>query len=310
MDLGSIPDYRSRGIYVPVGHVGRRFKGQSSCPDQALYRTARRMASVREELVRFLGEVETFLTDMPALLLDVPVDDVDRVTLSAEWLLRDVLLIEHILPHPYSGELVDCVCEIVATAQDAADKKKLARRRGRPALDIPEDQLSMLLEHQFSIADIARMMNVSARTVRRQILQYNLESYTEYSALTDSQLDEITSQFVHANPFSGRVSYQEFLRSTGLRVQQSRVRESLRQVDQRGMERRFRQALHRRQYSVCMPNILMATINLCIGGLWCMVGLMGIRGWWFSLKHRLTTKQQLCWHHFWRGLTTMAFLQE
>ena len=208
---------------------------------------------MREELVRFLGEVETFLTGMPALLLDVPVDDVDQ---SAEWLLRDVLLIEHILPHPYSGELVDCVCEIVATAQEAADKKKLARRRGRPALDIPEDQLSMLLEHHFSIADIARMMNVSARTVRRRILQYGLESYTEYSALTDSQLDEITSQFVHANPFSGRVSYQGFLRSTGLRVQQSRVRESLRRVDQRGMERRFRQALHSRQYSVCMPNSL------------------------------------------------------
>ena len=34
VDLGSIPDYWSRGIDVAVG---RRFKGQSSCPDQALY---------------------------------------------------------------------------------------------------------------------------------------------------------------------------------------------------------------------------------------------------------------------------------
>lgn len=74
--------------------------------------------------------------------------------------------------------------------------------------------------------------------------------------MTDQQLDEITSHFVHNNPCSGRVSYQGFLRSTGLRVQHSRIRESLRRVDERGMERRFRQALRHRQYSVCMPNSL------------------------------------------------------
>lgn len=114
----------------------------------------------------------------------------------------------------------------------------------------------MPLEHQFSIADIARMVSVSARTARRRMLQYGLESSTAYSTLTDSQLDEITSQFVHNNRYSGRVSYQGLLRSVGLRVQQSRVRESLRRVDERGMKRHFRQALHHRQYSVCMPNSL------------------------------------------------------
>ena len=105
----------------------------------------------------------------------------------------------------------------------------------------------MLLEHQFSISDIGRMLNVSARTIRRRVLQYGLESSTAYSSLSDSQLDEITSHFVHSNPYSGRVSYQGFLRSAGFRVQHSRVRESLRRVDERGIERWFRQALHCRQ---------------------------------------------------------------
>ena len=214
------------------------------------------MVYVRQEIDRFLSEVESVLTDIPALLPSVAVDDVDRLLLSAEWLLRDVLLIEHLLPCPYGSELVDSVCEVVASAQKEADQRKLAKRRGRPAIDVPEDQLLMLLEHQFSIADIARMVSVSARTVRRRVLQYGLESSTAYSTLTDSELDEITSQFVHNNPYSGRVSYQGFLRSAGLRVQQSRVRESLRRVDERGMKRCFRQALHRRQYSVCMPNSL------------------------------------------------------
>lgn len=210
---------------------------------------------VRDEIHRFLEEVEAVLTEIPALLNRVEVD-VDRILLSAEWLLRDLVMMEHFLPRPHCTELVGFVSDVVAGVQREADQRKLARRRGRPAIDIPEDQLAMLLEHRFSIADIARMMGVSARTIRRRVLQYGLESVTAYSTLTDHQLDEITAQFVHSNPYSGRVSYQGYLRSVGLHVQQSRVRGSLGRVDRRGMERRFRQVLHRRRYDVCMPNSL------------------------------------------------------
>ena len=41
------------------------------------------------------------------------------------------------------------------------EQRKLRQRRGRPAIDVPEEQLAMLLEHHFSMADIAHMMNVS-----------------------------------------------------------------------------------------------------------------------------------------------------
>ena len=146
--------------------------------------------------------------------------------------------------------------DVLAFVQEEVDRRKLRQRRGSPAIGIHEEQLAMLLEHHFSMADIARMMNVSARTIRRRILQFGLEGSTAYSDLSDAQLDEITTQFGHTNPYSGRVSYQGFLHSVGLRVQQSRVRESLIWTDPRGMERRFRNALHRRQYSVCMPNSL------------------------------------------------------
>jgi transcriptional regulator GlxA family with amidase domain len=71
---------------------------------------------------------------------------------------------------------VDSVGEVVTDVQKEADRRKLARRRGRPAIEIAEDQLAMLIEHRFSLADIARMMNVSARTIRRRVLQYGLES--------------------------------------------------------------------------------------------------------------------------------------
>ena len=211
--------------------------------------------AVRQQIDLFLGEVDAVLTEIPALLRSVHVD-VERILLSAEWLLRDVLLIDELLPRPHGDDLVTAVSDVVASVQEEADRRKLVRRRGRPTIDIPKDQLAMLLEHHFTMADIARMMSVSARTIRRRVLQYGLETSTSFSALSDTQLDEITVPFVHTNPYSGRVSYLGFLHSAGLRIQQSRVRESLSRVDQRGMERRFRQALHRRQYSVCMPNSL------------------------------------------------------
>ena len=211
--------------------------------------------AVRREIDLFLGEVIDVLTEIPVLLQNVHVD-VERVLLSAEWLLRDVLLIEELLPPPYGEELVSAVSEVLAGVQEEVDRRRLGQRRGRPTIDIPEDHLAMLLENHLSIADIARMLHVSSRTIRRRVLQYGLEGFTAYSDLSDSELDEITAQFVHRNPYSGRVSYQGFLRSAGLRIQQARVRESLSRVDRRGMERRFRRVLHRRKYSVCMPNSL------------------------------------------------------
>jgi hypothetical protein len=126
--------------------------------------------------MRFFAEIEAALTEISYMLSVISDNDVDRVLLSAEWLLRDVLLIEHLLPGSYGSELVDSVGEVVTDVQKEADRRKLARRRGRPAIEIAEDQLAMLIEHRFSLADIARMMNVSARTIRRRVLQYGLES--------------------------------------------------------------------------------------------------------------------------------------
>lgn len=46
------------------------------------------------------------------------------------------------------------------------------------------------------------------------------------------------------------------LRGMGLRVQRSRVRDSLMRIYPRGIETRFRQALHQRRYNVSMSNSL------------------------------------------------------
>ena len=46
--------------------------------------------------------------------------------------------------------------------------------RGRPKISIKHEQLFYLLDNQFCCADIARMLNVSLRTVRRRMSELGL----------------------------------------------------------------------------------------------------------------------------------------
>ena len=74
----------------------------------------------------------------------------------------------------------------------------------------------------------------------------------------------IPRQFLDTYPNSGMSSLVGFLRGMALRFQRSSVGDSLVRTDPRGIEAQFRQALHLRQYSVCMSNsfgILTDTIN-------------------------------------------------
>ena len=231
--------------------------------------------SLSQELDDFLQEVETVLTAIPIDLEDTRVD-LDRVLMSAEWLLRDIMQIEHKIP---DGEaLTTAVSEVMSNVQAAVDQSTVQHRRGRPAIDIPEEQLELLLEHHFTEADIARMMQVSPRTIRR-IIQYGFETFTTYSDISDSGLDEITTNFVQSHPYSGKCSYQGFLCSAGLHIQHARVQESLRQVGSRAMDRRFRLALYRRRYSVCMPNSLWHIDGHHKLIRWCIVVHGGIDGY-------------------------------
>lgn len=83
-----------------------------------------------------------------------------------------------------------------------------------------------------------------------------LQEVACYSEIDSTDLDVITRQFVGIHPNSCVRSLTGFLRGMGLRIQCSRVRESLMRIDPRGVQARFRRALHRRQYNVCMSNSL------------------------------------------------------
>ena len=48
------------------------------------------------------------------------------------------------------------------------------QRRGRPAFDIKEEQLSFLLDGGFTVSTIALLFKVSTRTVERRMALYGL----------------------------------------------------------------------------------------------------------------------------------------
>lgn len=173
----------------------------------------------------------------------------------AEKLIKDMVSIEDLLLG-YGDALIEGAAGIARTIQHSIDNCRHHRVRGRPMISISEEHLSILLEHHFTNTAIARLFNVSPRTIRRRIVEYGLENEASYSDISDCELDIFTGQFVKMHPFSGQRSLEGYLRSLGLRIQRYKLRNSLMRVDPSGVCERLRRSLHRRKYSVPMPNSL------------------------------------------------------
>ena len=212
-------------------------------------------ASNDEELIEFLLEVEQTILEIQQTF-DTTTEDGGGILLQAEMLLRDVVLFEGLLHSPGGEVMVQAVADVVRTVQNHVDEGYRQHATGRPQIPISEEQLVTLLDLHFSNVDIANMLQVSPRTVRRRIIQYGLQEEASFTEVSDTDLDTITRQFVDTHPNSGERSLAGYLRGIGLRIKRSSVRESLFRVDPRGVQTRFRQALHRRCYHVCMPNSL------------------------------------------------------
>ena len=130
-----------------------------------------------------------------------------------------------------------------------------ARPVGRPAVDIPENQLRFLVEHNFRTTDIAQLFGCSCRTIVRRLKEFDIE-HNVYTGIDDSRLDAMVSDIAARLPCCGIRSIQSMLRANGIVLQRERVRESLYRVDPVGMQDRLRYRLHRRQYNVPHPNSL------------------------------------------------------
>ena len=152
---------------------------------------------------------------------------------------------------------------------------------GRPPYDIPQSQLEALIELGFSYAAIARMLNVSPRTLRRRRAEFGLPAGRLYSDISDHHLDQLVGEILQVRmcvqaiilsvviaslkfvpllsqttPAAGLQMVTGALRGRGIVVQRRRILESLRRLDPVSRSLQRLTTTYRRAYSVPGPNAL------------------------------------------------------
>ena len=117
------------------------------------------------------------------------------------------------------------------------------------------EQLQFLIDRRFSVREIASLLGVGVRTVERRMHEFGLSVRSSYSTITDAELDLAVESILRSFPNAGYKRMSGFLTSRGLRVQQNRIRSSMRRVDPRGCLLRSLEmnTLYRRCYRVYGP---------------------------------------------------------
>ena len=126
-------------------------------------------------------------------------------------------------------------------------------RPGRPRCAVSEDQLQHLFEIGFSATNIAGMLGVSVRTIRRRMDDIGLRVSDLYSTLPDNELDVIVNEILINFPNTGYRMMAGHLRRRGIRVQQYRIRDSLHRIAPASIATRWHTSIRRRVYSVRSP---------------------------------------------------------
>ena len=191
----------------------------------------------------------------------------DSHRVQLELLFRELVAVDVL--HNSDSDVstaVDLVREALSIIQDLSERHgqgcsddryqapvMFKRAPGRPSFYIPREQLAYLLENRFTCPQIAEVLGVSLRTVRRRMTEYGLTSRMYYTNISDVQLDEIVREIQHAFPTCGNTQMQGHLISRGIRVQQHRIRESQRRVDPAGSVMRQLRIISRRRYHVSGP---------------------------------------------------------
>ena len=177
---------------------------------------------------------------------------------GAELLLQVSVLLEPLLPEEHRADVTREIQHLLSEMLSQYEHDfhcTMIRGRGRPPLEIPEDQLRFLLENDFKIRDIAGIFACSTRTIQRRMRDYGIDP-NHFSDISDSHLDEVVGELAVRLPDCGIRSVQSMLKANGVILQRERVRQSLHRVDPTGMQTRLRRRLRRRQYQVSSPNAL------------------------------------------------------
>jgi hypothetical protein len=128
---------------------------------------------------------------------------------------------------------------------------------GRHKIIILEPALRLLREEGFNWSQIAEIFGVSTRTISRRRNEYNIsDDLSNYTNMTDEQLDNMIKNLRAEHPFFGQVLLMGALHALGIRISRQRLRDSLQRVDTFGVLNRWSNIIPRRVYNVAGPNHL------------------------------------------------------
>lgn len=128
-----------------------------------------------------------------------------------------------------------------------------SNKRGRKVKIVDEDQVLSLKAIGLKWNQISELIGISERTLRKR-RKYFQHDASSYSPLENETLDYNVGEILDGSPNSGERMVIGALLARNIKVQRSRVRDSLNRVNPE------RQSLHRRilrrVYSVASPNAL------------------------------------------------------
>ena len=100
-----------------------------------------------------------------------------------------------------------------------------------PKFNIQREHLEFLVEQGFNNPIIAGILGVSLKTIERRQQEYGIRQRSTYSTISNQDLDNIIDNILVDFPETGYKRMTGFLRSRGVVVQQSRIREAMRRVN-------------------------------------------------------------------------------
>jgi uncharacterized protein (DUF3820 family) len=132
----------------------------------------------------------------------------------------------------------------------------LLNQEGRPRYDLPQEQLTYFIEKGFTCTKICSMLGVSLSTIRRRMKEYGLTIRGTYSQISNAELNIFIQRGYTLFPNAGYRFLLSWLNQQGIRVQEYRVRQSIREIDPIGVANRWLTCIKRRTYSVSGPQAL------------------------------------------------------
>ena len=166
-------------------------------------------------------------------------------------------------------ELDDSVIQLISDARDIlfernADAETVQTitcpqlftgEPGRPKFEITEEILRFLFDKRFTVSETATLLGVSKRTVERRMNEFGVRIGECYSNIADNDLESVVRDLVREFPNVGYKRMTGLLLARGLRIQQNRIRETMRRVDPHGTLFRALslRPVRRRRYHVPSP---------------------------------------------------------